>query len=643
MILINASDLKKEYGTRVLFDKVSFCVDQKDKIGFVGVNGAGKSTLFKIITGEIKSDGGNINISRDAKIGYMRQHAGLNSEKTVWDELMTVFKHLTDMENRLKSIETRISNGVGDPGKLAEEQLRITEEYESSNGYIYKNLAKAALMGLGFKEAEFDMPFSSLSGGQQTRVILCKLLLGNSNVLILDEPTNHLDIDSVEWLEGFLKDYRGAAVIISHDRYFLDKVTNKTFELENKKLTVYNGNYSSYIAQKREREKTILRNYANTSKEIARIEGIVEQQRRWNREKNIKTAESKQKQIERLKETMEIPETEADSVKFRFKPVSMGASEVLRVKNLSMGFGDKLLFNNANIEINRGERVFLLGGNGCGKTTLFKIINGEIKPLGGEYKVGNGISVGYFDQKQQNLSLENTAIDEIHNAYPKLSMTEVRNAMAVFLFKNDDVFKAVSDLSGGERAGLALIKLMLSGSQFLLLDEPTNHLDIKSREALEEALKDYDGTMFVISHDRYFINKLASKIYFMDSAKVELLNGDYSYFLQKKADRENAAAVEGEKTVSQTASKLDYKEQKRQESELRKLKKAFEKAEEDIFNIESNISELEKLLLAPENATDFKKSLEISAEIESEKESLEKLYADWEEYSEKLSEYEQIK
>ncbi len=639
MILINASDLKKEYGTRVLFDKASFSIDEKDKIGFVGVNGAGKSTIFKIITGEIKSDGGELYISREAKIGYMQQHAGINTEKTVWAELMTVFKPIFDIENRLKSVESRMSNGVGDVKKLAEEQLRLTEEYERLGGYTYKNVAKASLMGLGFSESEFDMPFSALSGGQQTRVILCKLLLGSSNVLILDEPTNHLDISSVEWLEGFLKEYKGAAVIVSHDRYFLDRVTNKTFELENKRLTVYNGNYSSYIVQKQEREKTMIRNYENTSREIARIEGIIEQQRRWNREKNIKTAESKQKQIERMQKNLEKPEILNEAVKFRFKSRPSGPNEVLRCKNLRMAFDGKDLFENADVEINRGDSVFLLGANGCGKTTLFRIINGEIKPLGGECRIGSGISVGYFDQKQQNLSPEKTAIDEVWDAYPNMTQTEVRSAMAAFLFKNDDVFTPIADLSGGERARIALIKLMLSGADFLLLDEPTNHLDIKSREALEDALAEYEGTMFVISHDRYFINKLANKIYYMDSDGVKLYNGGYTYFTQKKT--ESAKADKREQTAESTA-KLDYKEQKRIESELRKLKNSVARTENLISETEGKISELENLLLLPENATDFEKSMKISGEIEEERKKLDEFYKEWETSSEKLSEMTKV-
>ena len=634
MILINTSDLKKEYGTRVLFDNASFSIEHNDKIGFVGANGAGKSTIFKMLTEEIKPDGGEVFKSRELILGYMQQHAQLNTEKTLWAELMTVYKPLIDIEHRLSAVESKINNGIGDLQQLTEEQHRLNEEYEKNGGFVYKNIAKASLLGLGFKEEEFEMDFSSLSGGQQTRVILCKLLLGQSNLLLLDEPTNHLDIESTEWLEGFLKDYNGAFIIISHDRYFLDRVTNKTFELENSRLTVYNGNYSSYVKQKEEREKTLLRNYENTTKEIQRIEGIIEQQKRWNREKNIKTAESKQKQIDRLEKDLEKPEILNESIKFNFRADAVGGTEVLRCKGLEMAFDSKRLFENTDIEINRGERVFLLGANGCGKTTLFKIITGEIEPLAGTVKTGANVSVGYFDQKQQNLSMEKDAIDEVWDTYPKMTQTEVRNAMAAFLFKNDDVFTPISNLSGGERARIALIKLMLSGSNFLILDEPTNHLDIKSREALEDALLGYEGTMFVVSHDRYFINKLATKIYYMNSDGVNLYNGDYTYFSEKR--KENR--VEEKAVQKETTAKLDYKAQKQYESELRKLKNRISAIEKEIEEVENSVSDLEQQLMLPENATDFEKSMQISTSIEENKNRLDELYAEWEEKSTALAE-----
>ena len=634
MILINTSNLKKEFGTRVLFDKVSFSIADNDKIGLIGANGTGKTTLFKLLTEEILPDGGEIFKSKEACLGYMQQHAEMNTEKTLWAELMTVYKPLIDIENRLKSIESQIGNGIGDLAKLTAEQHLLNESYEQQGGFVYKNIAKASLLGLGFKEEEFNMEFSSLSGGQQTRIILCKLLLGQSNLLLLDEPTNHLDIEATEWLEDFLRDYKGAFVIISHDRYFLDRVTNKIFEIENNKLTVYNGNYSSYVKQKEEREKTLLRNYENTTKEISRIEGIIQQQKRWNREKNIKTAESKQKQIERLEKDLEKPEIYNENIKFNFKVNKSGGNEVLRCNNLKMAFDDKLLFENTDVEVNRGEKVFLLGANGCGKTTLFKIITGEISPVDGKCKIGTNVEIGYFDQKQQNLSLQKEAIDEVWDAYPSMTQTEVRNAMAAFLFKNDDVFTPVSNLSGGERARIALIKLMLSGSNFLILDEPTNHLDIKSREALEDALLGYDGTMLVVSHDRYFINKLADKIYYMENQGVKKYDGDYTYFLQMKK-----AVISREETKEKESnSKLDYMAKKQYDAEIRKLKNAISKTEAEIEETEQAVADFEEQLMLPENATDFEKSMEISKSIEDNKKKLEQLYEMWEEYSAQLLE-----
>lgn len=637
MILINTSNLKKEFGTRVLFDKVSFSIENNDKIGFVGANGTGKTTLFKMLTEEILPDGGEIFKSKETNLGYMQQHAQMNTEKTLWAELMTVFKPLTDIENRLKSIESQITNGVGDLAKLTEEQHLLNEKYEKQGGFVYKNIAKASLLGLGFREEEFNIEFSSLSGGQQTRVILCKLLLGESNLLLLDEPTNHLDIESTEWLEEFLRDYKGAFVIISHDRYFLDRVTNKTFELENNKLTVYNGNYSTYVKLKEEREKTLLRNYENTTREIHRIEGIIEQQKRWNREKNIKTAESKQKQIERLEKALDKPEIYNEDIKFNFKAKNMGGTEVLRCKGLKMTFDEKQLFENTDIEVNRGERVFLLGANGCGKTTLFKIITGELAPVEGTTKIGANIQVGYFDQKQQNLSLEKDAIDEVWDEYPSMTQTEVRNAMAAFLFKNDDVYTPVSSLSGGERARIALIKLMLSGANFLILDEPTNHLDIKSREALEEALLSYDGTMLVVSHDRYFINKLATKIYYMENCGVKKYDGDYTYFSHTR----NVVDIVISDKPKESSSKLDYKSQKQYEAEIRKLKNAITRTETEIEETEHTVAELEEQLMLPENATDFEKSMEITKNLDEQKAKLDALYQSWEDFNALLSEKQQ--
>ncbi|MBQ6907647.1 MAG: ABC-F family ATP-binding cassette domain-containing protein [Clostridia bacterium] len=638
MILINTSNLKKSFGNKTLFDKVSFSIESNDKIGLVGANAAGKTTLFKILMSETDSNGGEIFKSKDTKTGYMKQQISFHSTKTVWDEIMTVYSHIIDIEKRLGEITNLINKFPENAEKLTQEQHRLNEEYAAKGGFVYKNTAKVSLLGLGFKESDFNTPFSSLSGGEQTRVVLCKLLLSESNLLFLDEPTNHLDIEAIEWLEAFLKDYKGAFAVISHDRFFLDKVTNKTFELENNKLTIYKGNYSSYKKQKEEREKTLLHKYQNTTKEINRIEKIIEQQKRWNKEKNIKTAQSKQKQIDRLAETLEKPSVKQESIKFSFNANQKGGKDILSCKNLKMNFGSNILFENADIDIKRGERVFLLGPNGCGKTTLFKIILGEINPTDGSVKKGEHISIGYFDQKQQNLNDSKEAIEEIWDAYPKMTQTQIRNAMASFLFKGDSVFTPISSLSGGEKARIALLKLMLSGSDFLILDEPTNHLDIKSREALENALEEYCGTLFIISHDRYFINKLATKIYFMENRLIKLYNGDYSYFKEHQIPSVSIS----EKADCISESKQDYKNQKKRESNLRKLKNLLCKTEEKIEITENEISSLEADLMLPQNATDFVKSMDISKTIENKKIILEKYYEDWEKYSDSLSKSENM-
>ena len=418
MILLNASNLKKAYGTRTLFDKVSFSVDAHDKIGLIGSNGTGKTTLLRMFTGDVKPDGGELFLHKQARVGYMQQHAALQSARTLWDELMTVYRPVMELEHRLESVADGITNGAGNVEQLVAEQQALNEQYEAMGGFTYKSVARASLLGLGFSEADFRLPFSALSGGQQTRVILCKLLLGQCNLLLLDEPTNHLDMRATEWLEEFLRGFPGAFIVISHDRYFLDRVTTGTFALEHGTLTAYRGNYSAYVVQKEEREKAAARRYENTRREIERIEGIITQQKQWNRERNIRTAESKQKMINRLSEGLERPEGEEERMRFAFRVHTAGGSEVLHCKNLEMRFPEKPLFHDVNMDLYRGERAFLLGANGCGKTTLFKILTGQLQPVQGEVQTGSGVQIGYFDQQQQTLSPHKQAIDEVWDALP---------------------------------------------------------------------------------------------------------------------------------------------------------------------------------------------------------------------------------
>ena len=628
MSLLSLSKVNKYFGERCLFENVSFSVEQHDKIGLIGANGTGKTTLFKMILDGESHDGGDIFIPKSTDIGYLEQHVGINSELTVYEEVLSVYSHLKAMEEKMLELTGNIESGIGNDEENAERLHKITEEYKRNDGYTYKNIARASLLGLGFSEDDLNKPFSQLSGGQKTRVSLCKILLSGSNLLLLDEPTNHLDIASVEWLENFLANYKGAFIVISHDRYFLDKVTNKTLELEYQRLTVFDGNYSRYLKLKEENEKYVERRYENTMREIKRIEGIIEQQKRWNRERNIKTAEHKQKSVDRLKETLVIPKEELDNIKPRFEILRSGANEVLSITNLSKSFNENRLFCDINLLIRRGERVFLLGDNGCGKTTLFKILQGQERADIGDFKIGVNVDVGYFDQTQATLDYSKTLFDEVSDAFPELTITDVRNALAGFLFKADDAFKYISELSGGERARLMLLKLMLKRANFLLLDEPTNHLDIKSREMLEDALANYQGTIFAISHDRYFINKLSDRIVRLNNKSLENYSGNYSYFLEKSSKLTSDVKTT-EKRVN-TSEKEDYLAKKKNASDERKRKNRIEKLEKEISETEKSISQLESELLLPENASDYVKCAELSSQIEELNNSLLNLYEEWE-------------
>lgn len=621
MILLNASGVSKSFSGETLFENVSFNVDSGDKIGFVGVNGAGKSTLFKIIIDKMDCDSGDIFKNKELRIGYLDQYSVNGSEKSVWEETLTVFEELIEIENQLEDIRFDIENNIGDIDALVKKQTYLQERFSALDGFYYKSKAKSTLTGLGFSEDEFDLCTDKLSGGQKTRVALGKILLSDANLLMLDEPTNHLDIESVEWLEDFLKSYGGAFIVISHDRYFLDRVTNKTFELESGRLRSYNGNYSSYMAQREIDKKTEHRNYDNTMREIQRLEGIVEQQRRWGREKNIKTAESKLKVIEKLENTLITPDREREDMYFSFKACSGGGQDVLQTEGLGMRFDTNWLFKNVDMLIKKGEKVFILGPNGCGKTTLLKILTGEYEQTEGEYKIGANIHVGYYDQIQENLHMEKTVIDEVWDEYPNLTQTQIRNALAVFLFRGEDVFKEIKALSGGERARVELAKLMLQSVNLLIMDEPTNHLDIESREALENALKDYDGTMIMVSHDRYFINKLADRILYLTPSGVESHEGGYDSFV-------SGAAVKPEKQTTDNA--LDYKEQKRAEAEKRKILNRFKKAEELIEAAEKEIEDINSEMTKPEYSADFTKLAELSEAAEKKNEELETLMEEWE-------------
>ena len=606
MILLNGTNLKKMFFDETLFSEVSFNISDKDKIGFVGINGAGKSTLFKIINGISDSDEGEIFKNKLTKIGYLDQYTCIESENTIMEEMLDAYREVIDIERELEDIHYEIENKQGDINTLVKRQTALQDRFGELDGYRYKSIVKSTLVGLGFSEDDFDRRVDTLSGGQKTRVSLGKLLLSDSNLLLLDEPTNHLDIASVEWLEGFLSNYKGAFVVISHDRYFLDRVTNRTFEMESGKLRTYNGSYSEYVKQREIEKKTEERNYINTQREIDRLNDIVEQQRRWNREKNIKTAESKQKVIDKLEKTLIKPVYDTEDIDFSFTSSEGGGNDVLITENLGMSFDGNEIFRNCDMHITKGEKVFLLGANGCGKTTIIKNIIGKYEPTEGTVKIGANIKIGYYDQIQENLSHDKDIFTEIHDEFPELNNTQIRNALAVFLFRGDDVFKEIKTLSGGERARVELTKLMLKPANFLLMDEPTNHLDIQSREALEKALSDYDGTMLMVSHDRYFINKLADRIIYMTSDGLKSFTGNYDEFLAKNT------VTETEEKVAEKPKNLDYQEQKRIQAEKRKVLNRFNKVEELIEQLENEVEEINSEMQKPELALDFTKLNELS-------------------------------
>lgn len=634
MILLNGSNLKKMFLDETLFENVSFRIDEGDKIGFVGVNGAGKSTLFKIINGTMDHESGELFRNKLTKIGYLDQYTCIESDKTIMGEMLTAFEEVIAIENELEDIRFRIEAKDGELDKLVARQTALHERFEELDGYQYKSRIRSALIGLGFKEDEFDKRVDTLSGGQKTRISLGRILLSDANLLLLDEPTNHLDIESVEWLEGFLQSCKSAFIVISHDRYFLDRVTNRTFELEGGRLRTYQGGYSEYVKQREIEKKTEERAYAKTVKEIERLEGIVEQQRRWNREKNIKTAESKQKVIDKLEKTLVKPMEEQEDIRFSFRALPGGGQDVLITEGLGMSFGDHRIFKNCDMHLVKGEKVFLLGSNGCGKTTFIKDVLGMYEPTEGIVKIGANIEIGYYDQIQENLDMDKTIFDELHDTYPQMTQTEIRNALAVFLFKGEDVFKEIRKLSGGERARVELAKLMLKPVNFLIMDEPTNHLDIESREALEKALAEYDGTMLMVSHDRYFINKLADRIMYMTSDGFENYLGNYDNYTEKRAEKK----TEEVEVHAKPTGSLDYKEQKRLAAEKRKVLNRFAKAEEKIEQLESDIEKIGEEMLKPELATDFERLGELSAESERLNAELEETYAEWEELQTEIEE-----
>ena len=632
MAVLTVSNLSKIFVERKLFENISFHLEKGDKVGLIGANGVGKTTLFKIITGQLDPSGGGVSKEKNLTFGYMEQHSCSTPDRTVYSELLSIFEPLIKDEKRLDEISFMIENNIGDTDELVAEQFKIRERFERDGGLTYVSRTRAALNGLGFTDDEFYMPTERLSGGQRSKLSLAKLLLSGADILLLDEPTNHLDISAVNWLESFVKEYRGTVLVVSHDRYFLDSVTNKTLEIEHGKSQMYIGNYSVFMEKKRKQQEMIEQQYENQIKEISRIEGIVEQQKRWGRERNFITAASKQKQAERLKEELVIPDKELEQVHFKFTPRCESGNDVLICENLSKSFGNKRLFDNVNIHIRRGERVFILGENGCGKTTLFKIIQRIYEQDYGSVTLGANVEVGYFDQVQSNLNLEKSAIKEVWDEFPYLTETEVRTALGRFLFKGDNVFRQLREMSGGERARIALLKLMLKEANFLLLDEPTNHLDTGFREQLEQTLKEYSGTMLIVSHDRYFINKLADRILVLSKDGVKEYLGNYDYYIEKTQESfDKGIFKETEKKTAGGKKPNEYHLRKEQQSNIRKAKTRLKRCEENIAATEQKIEETQTLLQSEEVLADYEKLLELTNELESLNKQLETLYEEWEE------------
>lgn len=628
MSLLTALNLKFGFSDGVLFKDAAFQVEENDRIGLIGSNGTGKTTLFKLITGEYTPQEGGIVRGKDVRIGYMEQYLECEDNLTVYEEVLKVFSDVSEMEKELEEITKKLENNSD--LSLIERQLHLTEEIERRDGLVYKAKSRSALIGLGFKESELDSPVKNLSGGQRSKVSLCKLLLSNANLILLDEPTNNLDIDAISWLEDFLAKYKGAVIVVSHDRYFLDKITFLTMEIAHKKITMTKGNYSVFQKLKAERELTIEREYEKNIAEIKRIEGIIEQQKRFNQERNYITIASKEKQIERIKADLIVPDKALASVRFSFNSEVRSGDNVLTVFDLEKSFPQKPLFKNLNLSINREDKMFLLGPNGCGKSTFLKILNKEVSQDSGIIKFGTNVKIGYFDQNIDKLSSDKTVLDEVWDMYKFMDQTEIRSALALFLFRGDDVFKKVSVLSGGERAKIALLKIMLSKPNFLILDEPTNHLDINSREVLEEALLNYDGTLLVVSHDRYFINKLSNKIVHLTHDGAVSIDGNYDTYLEFKEN--NQKPVEKEK--KETTKVNTYKLQKEQQALERKRNSRISKIEKEIEEKENEISEIQNLLELPETSADYEKLLELTDKFDSLKNELDELYSEWEKLQE---------
>ena len=644
-MILSCNNITKTFGTDTILSDCSFHIEEREKAAIVGPNGAGKSTLLKIIMGRLPADDGTVTISKDKTLGYLAQHQNLSSDGTIYDELLSVKKDIIALEEKSRETEQQMKNATGEQlDTLLDQYTKMNHQFELENGYAYQSEIVGVLKGLGFTEDDFSLPVNTLSGGQKTRVALGKLLLSKPDIILLDEPTNHLDMESIRWLENYLLGYNGSVIIVAHDRYFLDRIVTKIIEIENTHVTVFSGNYTAYADKKKILRNMQLKEYLNQQREIKHQQEVITKLKQFNREKSIKRAESREKMLDKL-EVVDKPAEINDKMNIELNPSVISGNDVLSVSHLSKAFDDNTLFTDISFDIKRGERVALIGNNGTGKTTILKIINDILPADSGEIKLGSKVTIGYYDQEHHVLDPDKTLFDELQDAYPDLNNTQIRNTLAAFLFTNDDVFKYIRDLSGGERGRVSLAKLMLSNANFLILDEPTNHLDMVSKEILENALNSYTGTVLYVSHDRYFINTTATRIIELVGQTTVNYIGNYDYYIEKK-DALTAAALAGkpadsssavsaaQKNAQKESAKADWKQSKEEQALLKKKKNELKKTEERITVIEDRLKAIEEESALPEVCTDTARLLELHKESTKLSEELDALYEKWEELSE---------
>ena len=637
-MILSCNNISKSFGTDIIIKSCSFNIEDHEKAAIVGINGAGKSTLLKIITGEEPADTGIVTLAKDKTLGYLAQQQDLQSDRSIYDELLSVKQYILDMESELRRIEAAMNSASGDELEaLMNRYTNLNHEFEMNNGYAYKSEITGVLKGLGFAEEDFSLHVNTLSGGQKTRVSLGKLLLSKPDIIMLDEPTNHLDMESISWLENYLLNYNGAVLIVAHDRYFLDKIVSKIIEIDNGDCTVFSGNYTDYASKKAILRNMKLKEYLNQQRDIKHQEEVIAKLKQFNREKSIKRAESREKMLDKI-EVLDKPTEVASEMRLTLEPSVESGNDVLTVTHLAKSFGTNCLFQDLDFDIKRGEKVALIGGNGTGKTTILKMVNHLVPKDAGTIALGSRVHIGYYDQEHQVLSLHKTIFEEISDAYPDLTNTKIRNVLAAFLFTGDDVFKKIEDLSGGERGRVSLAKLMLSPANFLILDEPTNHLDIQSKGILEDAIRSYTGTVFVVSHDRYFINRIATRILELKDEQLYSFIGNYDYYESHKDQVYEAAAPKQTDTSADTATapsatpsgKDDYKKQKEEQARLRKKENDIKKTEQKIEETEAAIAQIDEEFLNPEYATNSAKLGELSKKREELEETLSALYETWE-------------